>query len=68
MTWLTDKAQLVHLIIPWKAKAYFPEDTEMAEKQWKDSWEKVFILSAEDRLQSNSICFQLQVFDKRKKE
>lgn len=39
MTWLPDKAQLVHLVIPWKEKAYIPEDTEMA-KQWKRAGRK----------------------------
>lgn len=42
MTWLTDKAQLVHLVIPWKEKAYFSEAPELTKKPSKDSWEKVF--------------------------
>lgn len=42
MTWLTDKAQLVHLVIPQKEKAYFSEVLEMSKKQTKDSWKKAF--------------------------
>lgn len=66
MTWLIDKAQLVHLVIPWE-KVYFPEDTKMAKKQWKDSWEKFSFYLHRTDYKATQIAFSSRYLIKEKK-